>query len=47
MMHCAAHDGHTAAELFAQRAYARGHDMGLIIFSGAKRRRSDVAIAKN
>jgi len=45
-MHWAAH-GQTAAEVITQRADASQLHMGLTSFTGARPRRSDVAIAKN
>lgn len=45
-MHWAAH-GHTAAEIVSTRADATFPNMGLTSWTGAKPRKSDVAIAKN
>lgn len=45
-LHWAIHQ-HTAAELIAQRAIATTQNMGLRSWAGDKKRKSDVAIAKN
>jgi len=39
--------GRTAAEIIAERAYARKPNMGLTSWKGAKVRRTDVVVAKN